>query len=210
MNIRLTKDQKVRVTDSMSIYKIMQQIFLRERKIRRKREHLWVVGLNTINKILFIELVSLGADNRLKTSPPDVFRMGIHKLAVKLILVHNRKDGSLRITDSDREFTDRILKVGKILAVDVLDHLVIAESSYASFADKRIMEELAKSGLFEIMDVERKELEEWKLKEERRQGEKQGERRKARSVAKSLKASGMPDEEIKKHTQLPLSEIRKL
>ena len=69
---------------------------LRENKIGRNQEHFWVIGLDNQNKILFIELVGLGAVNRVGANPPDVFRMGIYKLAVGMILVHNHPSGNLK------------------------------------------------------------------------------------------------------------------
>ena len=135
MNVRLTKEQKIKVLNSTDIYAIMQQVLLRENKIRRNQEHFWVVGLNHNNKILFVELIGLGASNRVNADPPDVFRMAIYKLASKLILVHNHPSGTHEVTDADITFTDHMLKVGKLIKVEVLDHLVITETNYTSFAD---------------------------------------------------------------------------
>ncbi|MEX0313272.1 MAG: JAB domain-containing protein [Allomuricauda sp.] len=206
MNVRLTKEQKIKVLNSVDVYDIMQQILLRENKIRRNQEHFWVVGLNTKNKILFIELIGLGAVNRVNADPPDVFRMAIYKLAVKVILVHNHPSGVVDASKGDQAFTDRMLKVGKLINIEVVDHLIITEADYTSFADAGIMDELRNSGLFEIMGPEKKELEQWKIDTERKRAEKQ----KAKDIAKSLKASGMSDAEIKKHTGLTDAVVRKL
>ena len=203
MNVRLTKEQKIKVLNSADIYAIMQQVLLRENKIRRNQEHFWVVGLNHNNKILFVELIGLGASNRVNADPPDVFRMAIYKLASKLILVHNHPSGSHEVTDADITFTDHMLKVGKLIKVEVLDHLVITETNYTSFADQGVMDELQKNGLFEIMGPEKQELEQFKIDTEKKRAEKE----KAISIAKSLKASGMSDADIKKHTGLSLKEI---
>ena len=203
MNVRLTKEQKIKVLNSTDIYAIMQQVLLRENKIRRNQEHFWVVGLNRNNKILFVELIGLGASNRVNADPPDVFRMAIYKLASKLILVHNHPSGSHEVTDADITFTDHMLKVGKLIKVEVLDHLVITETHYTSFADQGVMDQLKKSGLFEIMGPEKQELEAFKLETERKRGKKEG----LKEVAKSLKASGMSDVDIKKHTGLSLKVI---
>src|SRR5690606_40012143 len=93
MNVRLTQEQKIRILNSGDVYNVMQQVLLRENKIRRNQEHFWVVGLNNKNKILFIELISLGAVNSVQVNPPEVFRMAIYKMAVKMILVHNHPSG---------------------------------------------------------------------------------------------------------------------
>nr|WP_288935728.1 JAB domain-containing protein [uncultured Allomuricauda sp.] len=203
MNVRLTQEQKIKVLNSSDIYAIMQQVLLRENKIRRNQEHFWVVGLNHNNKILFVELIGLGASNRVNADPPDVFRMAIYKLASKLILVHNHPSGSHEVTDADLNFTDHMLKVGKLIHVEVLDHLVITETSYTSFEDRGIMNQLRKSGFFEITGPEKKELEEFKIETEKKRAEKE----KAISIAKKMKADGLDAETIKKYTGLGLKEI---
>ena len=124
MNVRLSQEQKIKLLNSDAVYSIMQQILLRENKIRRNQEHFWVVGLDNQNKILFIELIGLGQVNRVEANPPDVFRMGIYKLAVSMILVHNHPSGNITPSQADKDFTDRMLKVGKLININVLDHLV--------------------------------------------------------------------------------------
>ncbi|AEM72227.1 DNA repair protein RadC [Allomuricauda ruestringensis DSM 13258] len=203
MNVRLTKDQKIKVLNSADIYAIMQQVLLRENKIRRNQEHFWVVGLNHNNKILFVELIGLGASNRVNADPPDVFRMAIYKLANKLILVHNHPSGSHEVSDADITFTDHMLKAGKLIKVEVLDHLVITETNYTSFADQGVMDELKKNGLFEIMGPERQELEQFKIDTEKKRAEKE----KAISISKKMKAKGYDDATIKELTGLSLKVI---
>jgi DNA repair protein RadC len=184
----------------------MQQVLLRENKIGRNQEHFWIVGLDNQNKILFIELVGLGQANRVNTNPPEVFRMGIYKMAVKVILVHNHPSGNLTPSQADQDVTDRMLKVGQLIDIEVLDHLVISETGFMSFADEGIMDKLRKSGLFEIVEREKAELKEWQLRME----QERGEQRKALEIAKKLKESGMDEKEIKKMTGLRLTDIREL
>ena len=52
MNVRLSKDQKIKVLNADDLYSIMQRILMRENKIRRNQEHFWVVGLDNQNKVL--------------------------------------------------------------------------------------------------------------------------------------------------------------
>tara|TARA_R110000796_G_scaffold252627_1_gene389013 strand:+ start:98622 stop:99242 length:621 start_codon:yes stop_codon:yes gene_type:complete len=206
MNVRLSQEQKIKLLNSDAVYSIMQQILLRENKIRRNQEHFWVVGLDNQNKILFIELIGLGQVNRVEANPPDVFRMGIYKLAVSMILVHNHPSGNITPSQADKDFTDRMLKVGKLININVLDHLVITEEGYTSFADEGIIDELKKSGLFEIVERDKMELKEWQLQMEKERGEHE----KALVIAKRLKDMDMDEKDIKKATGLKLGEIREL
>ncbi len=93
MEIRLSKEQKIKVNSPQAIFNIMLQILLRENKIGRNKEHFWVVGLATSHKILFIELVSLGSISKAIVDPGEVFQLSIHKDAVAVILVHNHPSG---------------------------------------------------------------------------------------------------------------------
>ena len=206
MNVRLTKEQKIKVLNSKDIYAIMQQVLLRENKIRRNQEHFWVVGLDNQNKILFVELIGLGAVNRVNANPPDVFRMGIYKLAVKMILVHNHPSGNIEPSNEDRDFTDKMLKVGALINIEVIDHLVISETDYTSFGDKGIIKELQGSGLFEIVEREKEEIKAWKLRLERERAVKASKI----EIASKMKAKGYEIEVIKELTGLTKPEIKKL
>ncbi|GHE73135.1 hypothetical protein GCM10011340_32080 [Roseivirga thermotolerans] len=99
-----------------------------------------------------------------------------------------------------------MLKVGKLININVLDHLVISEESYTSFADEGIIEELKSSGLFEIVEREKAELKEWQLRMEKQRGEHE----KAEVIAKKMKKEGYDEKVIKKLTGLRLGEIREL
>ena len=202
MNVRLSSAHKVKVLNSSDIFTVMQAILLRENKIRRSQEHFWVVGLNSGNKILFIELVSLGATNRVEIAPAEVFRMAIYKAAVKMILVHNHPSGSVKISEADRDFTDRMIKSGNMLAVEVLDHLVITEEGYTSFVDIGVMDQLKQSGRYELIDKEKSWLQEMKM-------EAEWEKR-TKAVAIKMKKKGYSSEEIKELTGLSKTEINRL
>ena len=206
MNVRLNRDQKVKVLNSDDVYSIMQQILLRENKIRRNQEHFWVVGLNNADKILFIELVSLGAVNRVNVDPPEVFRMGIYKLAVRMILVHNHPSGNLTPSQADLDFTDRLIKVGQLIKIDVIEHLIITEDDYTSLSDNGTIGRLKKSGLYEIVDKEKARMNEWKQKMELERAEKE----KARAIAKKMKEDGVDIDTIKKYTGLNKWDIKRL
>lgn len=207
MNVKLSDTQKkTRVNTPAGVAPVMQQILKRENKLGRSQEHFWVVGLSNANKILFIELIALGRQNRVTANPPDVFRMAIYKLAVKMILVHNHPSGELLPSEADKAITDRILKVGEIINVDVLDHLIITETHHLSFADRGIMAQLRASNTWRLVGKEEEEMREWKEKVEAKRIKKEN----SIAIAKELKAMGLDNEAIKKATKLKVSDIKKL
>ena len=158
MNVRITKEQKIKVDDPADVYKIMQQVLLRENKIRRNQEHFWIIGLNNAHKILFVELLCLGANNRVNIDPPEVFRMAIYKLASKAMFVHNHPSGEIRPSEKDIGFTDHMLKAGKFLRIELLDHLIITEQQYLSMQKEGIMDDLRTNGNYEMVKGEKDEL----------------------------------------------------
>lgn len=207
MNVKLTEAQKkTEASNADSIAAIMQQILKRENRLGRSQEHFWVVGLNQANKILFIELIGLGRQNRVSANPPDVFRMAIYKLALKLVLVHNHPSGQMLPSTADKALTDRIIKVGEIINVQVLDHIIIAENDHISFDQLGIMDQLRASDTWRVIEKDQLEVQEWKQKMEA----KRIEHEKALAIAKQLKAMGLNEGAIKKATKLKISDIRTL
>ncbi len=206
MNVRLSQEQKIKILNSEDIYNIMQEVLLRENKIRRNQEHFWIIGLNRKNKILFIELISLGAKNRLQVDPPEVFRMAIYKLAVNVILVHNHPSGSVEPSETDIDYTDKMTKSAILLNLKVTDHLIITEDSYQSFADFGIMEIIKNSGKYEVLDEEEIAMRKWKEQLER----KEAILKKQNDIARKMKKKGFDSDTIKELTGLSKWDIRKI
>lgn len=206
MNVRLTEEQKIRILNSEDIFKVMQQILLRENKIRRNQEHFWVVGLDNKNKILFIELISLGAVNSVQVSPPEVFRMAIYKMAVRMILIHNHPSGSTEPSNADKDLTDRMIKTGHLINIEVVDHLIISEKNYLSFVDEGIFDDLKKTGRYEILDAEKASMRQWKEEMEREKAIKNNNL----EIAKKMKEKGYDIDTIKELTGLKKWDIKKL
>ena len=145
MTVKLTEAEKIRVLSGESLFGVMQRILLREEIIDQNREHFWVVGLETNLRILFIELISMGSVKATVVEPMEVFSFALQKRAVQVILVHNHPSGNLKPSKADKDITDRLYQVGKIVDCPVLDHLIISTESYNSFADTGLLEEISKS-----------------------------------------------------------------
>ncbi|MBL6446771.1 DNA repair protein [Fulvivirga sp. 29W222] len=206
MNVRLTQEQKIKVLNSEDVYRVMQQVLLRENKIRRNQEHFWVVGLDNKNKILFIELISLGAVNRVQVAPPEIFRMAIYKLAVQMILVHNHPSGELTPSEGDKDVTDKMIKAGQMLNIEVIDHLIISEKEYFSMADKDIIEELKNSHNYVLMDREKALLISMKIDAAKEKGSKEN----SAEIARKMLDKGYDTKTIKELTGLSKKEITAL
>ncbi len=77
MNVRLTKAQKIKVLNSHDVFLVMQQILLRENRIERGKEHFWVICLSNSNKILLIELTSLGTASQTLVDATEIFSFAL-------------------------------------------------------------------------------------------------------------------------------------
>jgi len=207
MNVRLTKDQKIKIANSEDVYNIMQQVLLRENRISRKQEHFWIIGLDNKSRILFIELLALGQQNRVNMNPSDTFRMAIYKLATQAILIHNHPSGGTDLSKEDKELTDYLYKAGRFLRIEVIDHLVITETDYFSFEDNGLMDKIKNSGVWELIDTTQADLTEMKLEVATEKAAK----KKAVEIAKKmLSLNTMSEEEIRKLTGLGIREMNKL
>lgn len=207
MNVKLSEShKKASLNNPTKVAPIMQQILMRENKLGRSQEHFWIIGLNDANKILFIELISLGRQNRVMVNPPDVFRMAIYKLAFKVILVHNHPSGVLKISGADKDLTDHLTKVGEIIKINVVDHLIISETEHVSFLEQGIMDTIKTSNTWRVLEREQIELQNMQQQIEIERAEK-GIRV---ELAKKLKEKGMDNATIKELTGLKLSVINKL
>jgi len=102
MNVKLSQAQKIKLASSADIYKVMQQILLRENKIDRYKEHFWTIGLDNAHRILYVELVSLGTTTSAPAEPMQVFRVAVLKGAVRIVLVHNHPPRSRGFVQSPR------------------------------------------------------------------------------------------------------------
>lgn len=202
MDIKLTEQEKIKILNSDDIYGIMQRILLRDNKIDQNREHFWVIGLANNNRILFIELISLGTVNATLVEPMEVFSFALQKRAVKIILCHNHPSGELKPSEADKDISDRLIQVGIIVDTEVVDHLIISDKSYLSFEDIGLLDELKKSTKY----VPKYVLEQ-RLKKE---ASEIAEKKKAIEIAKAFKRSGLDSELIAKNTGLTIEEVKKL
>ena len=142
MNVKLTREQRIKILNSNDIFTVMQQVLLRENKIDRDKEHFWMIGLATNNKVLYIELVSLGTLKASLIAPMDAFRVAVLKAAARVILCHNHPSGETLPSEDDKDITKQLIQSGEILSIPVFDHLIISTKEYYSFRDSGLLEKL--------------------------------------------------------------------
>ncbi len=206
MTIKLTAKDKIKVLYPSDVYSIMKKILLRENKIDRNKEHLWVVGLNGASTILFIELVALGSSNTAPVEPMQVFRVAVLKGATSVILVHNHPSDDLTPSKGDKMVTDRLVQCGKILHIKVADHLIITEKQHYSFSKTGLLAEIEKNSAFLLGDEKEAQL----RSQAEEIGKLKGKDEERKLIAKSLKAKGIDIQTIEETTGLSEEEIKGL
>lgn len=102
-------------------------------------EEFWVIFLNRANSIIDSEIISRGGVSGTVVDPKIVFRAALQRLASSIILCHNHPSGNLKPSDSDRKLTRKVVEAGKLVEINVLDHLIIGDNAFFSFADHRMI-----------------------------------------------------------------------
>lgn len=93
------------------------------------REAMYTIYLDSRNKVLGTEMISLGTLNANLIHPRELFKGAILISAASIILVHNHPSGEPAPSEDDIEITKRVVKAGKILGIDVLDHVIIGNGT---------------------------------------------------------------------------------
>lgn len=103
------------------------------------REHFRALCLNTKNQVISIELISVGSLNSSIVHPRELFKTAIGKSAASLILVHNHPSGDANPSQEDIAVTKRLIEVGKLIGIEVLDHVVIGDNTAISMKEKALI-----------------------------------------------------------------------
>lgn len=214
MNIKITDKDKISITNPDDLYGIMQRILLRENMIDREKEHFWMIGLNMANVILYIELVSMGSVRATQVEPMNVYRVAVLKGATSVIAIHNHPSGNMTPSESDKDVTDRLIQVGKILNINFLDHFIISAEKYMSFENVGLMAKLEQSikyvPTYQIQErIRKRELEIKKEKAKTDKLKKETDKLKETVIANLLKQN-MTIEEIASILSLTQKEIEEI
>src|SRR3989337_4069864 len=99
----------------------------------KAKEHFKLILLNARNKIIGISTISIGTLNASLVHPREVFKDAIVHCAASVVLAHNHPSGDPEPSEDDIKITKRLIEAGKILGIDVIDHIIIGKNDYYSF-----------------------------------------------------------------------------
>lgn len=102
-------------------------------------EQFWVLLLNRANMVLAKKLISQGGLTATVADPKLIFKSALENDACHIILAHNHPSGNTQPSQSDIDLTKRLKDGGKIIEIEILDHIIIGNNHYYSFADENKM-----------------------------------------------------------------------
>jgi DNA repair protein RadC len=103
-----------------------------------EQEELWVVLLNTRNQVLGVHAVYRGSVNTSQVRVAELFREAVRQNCPALVLAHNHPSGDPTPSPDDVAMTKQVLEAGRVLNIEVLDHLVIAQQRFVSMKERRL------------------------------------------------------------------------
>lgn len=100
------------------------------------QEHFVCLYLNTKNQVLHQQTIFIGSLNASIVHPREVFKEAFRRSAASIICIHNHPSGDPAPSREDIEVTKRLVECGKIIGIDILDHLIIGDKKYVSLKEK--------------------------------------------------------------------------
>jgi DNA repair protein RadC len=126
--------RRLKITSSQTVFDIMQPLLG-----SLEHEEFWIIYLNNSNSVLYKLQISKGGITGTVVDVRLILKKAIELAAVAIILVHNHPSGTLRPSDADRDVTQNLKKAASTLEIKVLDHLILTEKTYFSFADENML-----------------------------------------------------------------------
>lgn len=103
------------------------------------KEEFWVLVMNRANRVIRKKRISEGGVSGTVADPKIIFKVAIEEWASGIIVAHNHPSGNLTASQQDIDLTKRLKEAGKVLEVQLLDHLIVAGPKYFSFADEGLL-----------------------------------------------------------------------
>lgn len=104
-----------------------------------KKEHFVIFFLDSRNQEVRREIISVGTLNASLVHPREVFEPAIQCLASHILIAHNHPSGNCEPSEEDIELTKRLADAGKILGIEIIDHVIVSPSGFLSFKEKELI-----------------------------------------------------------------------
>ena len=124
-------DEKPRIVTSRDAFDLVKADLL-----DIPHEAFWILILNRANRVVRKHQISQGGVAGTVADPKIIFKLALDALGSSIILAHNHPSGNLTASQADVDLTKKLKEAGKLLEIQVLDHLIVAGQKYFSFADE--------------------------------------------------------------------------
>ena len=141
LNLKVVKetsgryDVRKKIQSPNDIFNIAQNVI---RGNEYAEENLWLITLDIKNNITGIFTVSTGSLNSSIVHPREIFKRAVLQNAASIIICHNHPSGDPAPSQEDIDTTKRIYDAGKILGIELLDHVIIGDNKYTSLKEKGV------------------------------------------------------------------------
>ena len=104
-----------------------------------KKEHFVVLYLNAKNQLVHKETISMGTLNANLVHPREVFEPALKYSAAQIIAAHNHPSGDPKPSEDDMELTKRLVEAGKMMGIEIMDHVIVSKNSHFSFKEEKLL-----------------------------------------------------------------------
>jgi DNA repair protein RadC len=120
-------------TDAWQVFEMFRDL------AQETKEFFIALHLDSKNRVVCFEVVSIGSLSASIVHPREVFKAALLSSAAALIFVHNHPSGDPTPSREDLEITTRLREAGELLGLRVLDHIIVGNDTYLSFADRGLL-----------------------------------------------------------------------
>lgn len=125
--------EKEKISGSKDVYEYFHHL------ADLRNEEFWIMYLNRANKIISAQRVSQGGITGTVADIRVILKNALDNFATGIVLCHNHPSGNLAPSNEDKELTQKVKQTAKLLEISVLDHIIVADSGYFSFADEGLL-----------------------------------------------------------------------
>ncbi|HEY1055760.1 MAG TPA: JAB domain-containing protein [Emticicia sp.] len=129
--------ERPKVNSSKMVYDLLSENWNKD--ILELQEQFKVILLNRANRVLGIYEASTGGMSGTLADPKLIFSTALKTCATAIIIAHNHPSGNLRPSEADKRITQKLIAGGKLLDIDILDHVIVTVEGYYSFRDEGLI-----------------------------------------------------------------------
>lgn len=130
----VSQEEKLRITSSKDAFDHLKADFM-----DLPHEEFWILMLNRAHRVIKKRRVSGGGVSGTVADPKIIYKMALDELASGIVVAHNHPSGNLLASTHDLQLTRKLKDAGKLLDIQLLDHLIICNDKYLSFTDEGLL-----------------------------------------------------------------------